>query len=232
MEIGIRTPVGSARATSLGAQVVAASLGDRRVLWLTPQPTVPLRGGVPVCFPWFGAAGTPSHGFGRRVEWSVDAVATDSVMFELAESPETLAIWPHRFHAALTVRIGQTLDFEFAVTNTDTSPFTFTYALHSYFATDNLAEWRLDGLGAPVTAAEPIDQIWEQAPDRLTFDGLYVETSGMPSAVVWNPGPNEVGDIGSAYRDFVCVERGCIGSAAVTLEPAAQYVGSMRIGRQ
>ena len=56
------------------------------------------------------------------------------------------------------------------------------------------------GWAAPVTAADPIDQIWEQAPDRLTFDGLYVEASGMPSAVVWNPGPNEVGDIGSAYR--------------------------------
>jgi len=53
--------------------------GQKPVLFMSAksmfEPGKPIRGGVPICFPWFGARQDgqpgPAHGFARLVEWEL-----------------------------------------------------------------------------------------------------------------------------------------------------------------
>jgi glucose-6-phosphate 1-epimerase len=245
---------GRARLTTHGAQLLEARLADRDLLWLSPrarlEPGSAIRGGVPICFPWFGKHpdGLPAHGFARNREWRVLHRAADRAVFGLDDDPDTLALWPHRFHAEMAFMLDDAVNFAWTVINTDDKPFRFTYALHSYFGVGDARDCAVDGLdgrsradGGHVTSqrgavefVDPIDAIFEAAPSRLVLRGsdhdLTIDVDGMPSAVLWNPGPNEVADIGDGWRDFVCVERGRVGTAAVILEPGAVHRASMRMG--
>jgi D-hexose-6-phosphate mutarotase len=240
---------GRATVSRAGAQVLAARLGDRPLLWLSPIERQPWRGGIPICFPWFGKHpdGLPSHGFARNRDWHLADQATDRVVFTLDDDDATRALWPYRFHAELAVRLDDALHLTFSVTNTDPGPFTFTYALHSYFAVESMTGSHVDGLdgcprrdgdrigtqSGPVTLDRPIDAVFEPAPHPLILHGgrrgVAVEAPEMTSAVVWNPGANDLPDVGDRWPEFVCVERGRIGAAAVTLPPGATHTASMRV---
>ena len=228
---------GRARISRNGAQVLTAELGDRPLLWCSPHAGTPVRGGVPMCFPWFGKHpdGLPAHGFARLREWQLLDQAADRVVFGLDDDADTLALWPHRFHAEMTVSLDDALNFTFTVTNAGAVPFRFTYALHTYFAIDSLAEATVifAQRRAAVTLDDRIDAVFEDVPGQLVLrDGerrVAIDSAEMTSAVIWNPGDNDVSDIGDEWRDFVCVERGRIGAAAVTLEPAERHASSMRL---
>lgn len=92
----------SARLALLGATVISyvpAGLGE--IFFLSRksafEPGKPIRGGIPVCWPWFGAdptgKGLPRHGFFRLFEWAVDEVSCDadesSIVLSLSDSEET-----------------------------------------------------------------------------------------------------------------------------------------------
>ncbi len=92
------------------------------ILWLSPlssfQEGSPIRGGIPVCFPWFGLhksdAGKPQHGFGRLLYWEVVETASlpngeTSIRLQLASSDETKTYWPHDFCADMTIQVGRKL---------------------------------------------------------------------------------------------------------------------------
>ena len=108
------------------------------------EPGTPLRGGVPVCFPWFGphpeGAG-PLHGFARIVPWTLTEAREEGqdVVLVLtltdADVPADLAAaWPYPFRARMTVTVGATLTLALEVTNTGPEPLTFQEALHTYLA--------------------------------------------------------------------------------------------------
>jgi len=261
--IEIRSDAGTARISRYGAQVLDATLRGRRLLWAPPgaidaadtrdaaneRSGKAVRGGVPVCFPWFGPHpdGLPQHGFARTRVWDVRDQRADRVVFELSDDEGTRALWPHAFRAELAIEIGEVLAFALTVDNTGAAAFTITYALHSYLAAPAATAF-VDGLdgrarreggldsvqSGPVWTARPLDAIFPGAPPRVTLhDGaggrIGVEADAMPSTIVWNPGPNDVADIGDGWRDFVCVERGRVGSEAVTLSPGARHTATMRL---
>jgi glucose-6-phosphate 1-epimerase len=258
--VEIRSDHGSARISSKGAHVLTAVLARGPLLWLSPQgesqaatPGAAVRGGVPVCFPWFGRHpdGRPAHGFARNVEWRVAERAADRVVFALDDDAATMALWPHRFHAELAIRVDDRLRFGFAVTNTDATPFACTYALHSYLSAPVSPELRVDGLDGcarhedgqppvrqtgPVPVGGAIDALFDGVPDTIvlrgTGDTIVVEAQDLPSAVVWNPGSGALPDVGDQWRDFACVERGRIGAAAVRLAPGETHRTSMTLLRQ
>lgn len=115
------------------------------VLWLSErshfEPGKPIRGGVPICFPWFGAhpanAAAPVHGFARVREWRLTEAREDrdgvvTLALELAGerlSPD----WPHRFTAIHRIEVGTTLRMTLEVRNDGVDAFTFEEALHTYF---------------------------------------------------------------------------------------------------
>jgi glucose-6-phosphate 1-epimerase len=123
-----------------------------------------IRGGIPICFPWFGAkAGddkAPQHGFARVCEWKVSGFSDDpssgvTVELLLASNDATLAEWPHRFEARYRVSFGAKLEVELEVSNVGETPFTFEEALHTYFVVKDVRAIRIAGL----EGTEYIDKI-------------------------------------------------------------------------
>ncbi len=114
-----------------------------------------IKGGVPICWPWFGAdpegKGRPAHGFMRNRMWSAwetrdNADGSTTVILGVESSPETLAIWPHAFRLAMEITVGKTLQLALVTRNTGDAPFTITQALHTYFAVGDIAQTTVAGL--------------------------------------------------------------------------------------
>lgn len=132
------------------------------ILWMSPDSNFeegkPIRGGIPVCFPWFGPHKTdpekPQHGFGRLMYWDVVATATNPsgetiITLQLCSSPETKTFWDFDFCAEMTIVVGKMLTTTLKVTNTSAQSFEYSCALHSYYslsAIDNLTIEGLKGL--------------------------------------------------------------------------------------
>jgi glucose-6-phosphate 1-epimerase len=157
----LSTPASTCAIALHGAQVLAfAPRGDRDWLWVSDrahfQVGKALRGGVPICFPWFGPhperPDLPAHGFARTRLWRVLRVeALDGARIraelELAADADTLRLFPHRFTARLAVTVGEGLELAFEVINQDDATFAFEVALHTYLAVADAAAVTVDGLG-------------------------------------------------------------------------------------
>lgn len=161
-------PAASARVHAYGAHVVSwTPAGGHDVLWLSPDavlaPGAAIRGGVPLCFPWFGphpGGEGPSHGLARTATWRLVGAAelpddpdrpggAVLVTFELA--PEDLPgpvaeLWPDGLLARLEVEVGRSLALRLTATNRGAVPVDLTQALHTYLAVDDVRRTRVDGL--------------------------------------------------------------------------------------
>ena len=143
-----------------GAHVTAWHPATSRdpVLWMSRaslfEPGRPIRGGVPIRFPWFGAhpadPSAPAHGFARVREWKLIEAQEDAsgdVTLALELAGEALSPhWAHRFRARHRITIGTVLRLELDVHNDDAEAFTFEEALHSYFAVRDIHETTITGL--------------------------------------------------------------------------------------
>jgi glucose-6-phosphate 1-epimerase len=118
-------------------------------------PGKPIRGGVPICFPWFGGkAGdttAPPHGVARLLTWGIDSVTREAdgrlrAVLSLASGDYTRGQFPHDFALSFTVSVGRSLEMALAVRNTGGAPFTFEEALHSYLAVSDVRQIAITGL--------------------------------------------------------------------------------------
>ena len=113
-----------------------------------------IRGGVPICFPWFGGKSddpaAPAHGFVRTREWRLESISqvgravTVSMFTESDESTKTW--WPADFRLVYSATFGPELGLELQVTNTGRTSLRFEEALHAYHRVGNIQEARLRGL--------------------------------------------------------------------------------------
>jgi glucose-6-phosphate 1-epimerase len=133
--------------------------GERPVLFLSRQSQFaagkPIRGGVPICFPWFGPkaddAAAPLHGFARLLEWALVSIEKDAdgalvATLELRSDEYTHRFLPHVFSVRMVVSAGRSLRLALAVHNHGDQPFRFAEALHSYFAVGDARQLRIAGL--------------------------------------------------------------------------------------
>lgn len=168
-----------------GAQLLSwRPAGHDEVIWLSsetvPKPGKSLRGGTPVCWPWFGAdpdgRGRPAHGFVRGLPWTpAYANVNDDetvVAFRFKTTEEHRAIWPHSAEVTLVVGMtGQGLDLDLLTTNTGDAPFALTQALHTYFAVGDIARTSVRGL-AGCTYIDTVGEITRRVDAcNVTFEG-------------------------------------------------------------
>jgi glucose-6-phosphate 1-epimerase len=129
------------------------------ILWMSSESNFqegsPIRGGIPVCFPWFGPNKTdsekPMHGFARLMYWEVIEVASQPagetlVRLQLCSSEKTKAYWNYDFCAEMTIIVGKTLSVTLKVTNTSQETLEYTSALHSYFSLSAIENISIEGL--------------------------------------------------------------------------------------
>ncbi|WP_321325622.1 D-hexose-6-phosphate mutarotase [Thiomicrorhabdus sp.] len=157
--IHIENQFAKATITTYGATVLSfIPHGQRDVLWVSNSAvydgTKPVRGGVPVCWPWFGAAakqGGPAHGFVRNMVWQVEKVGQlengeTRVLLVCKSNDETLKIWPHEFELKLCVQVNSSLTITLTTVNMGDETIEITEALHTYFAVANPVGMLIKGL--------------------------------------------------------------------------------------
>ncbi len=133
--------------------------GEADVIWMSPAAKLvvgkSIRGGVPVCWPWFGAHASessfPAHGFARTVGWNVvDARpqpgGETQIVFELPASAMPKAQWPHACRVQLHINVGVKLTMDLVTDNTGDAAFPLGEALHTYFPISDVDNVRIAGL--------------------------------------------------------------------------------------
>jgi D-hexose-6-phosphate mutarotase len=180
--------------------------GAEPVLFVSKQsyfaPGKAIRGGVPVCYPWFAAraghSGSPAHGFLRTTVWKVDSVRDEAdgavaVEFSAVDTEATRALWPNAFRATYSVRVSDSLELKLAIENTGKAPFSFEEALHTYFRVADVRSVTVTGL----ENTEHIDKVEggsrkTRGTEPLTFagetDSVFVNTAA--TCVLHDPGWN------------------------------------------
>ena len=244
-----------------GAHVVSWVDGGRERLYLSPASAFDghsaIRGGVPVCFPQFNMRGTlPKHGFVRNLAWTLEEQVLEAqqgrLVLRLTDGPATRAYWPQAFEARLRLDLRPgTLQLTLDVHNTDAQPLTFTGALHTYFAVDDIAQASLEGLQgqaewdsvvdrhatgiSPLRFETEFDRVYEAAPEPLLLrDAAHTlaiaQSPGWAQTVVWNPGRDKVlPDLpAGGYARMLCVEAAQV-MAPVQVAPGAEWQGWQRL---
>ncbi|MFI6515798.1 D-hexose-6-phosphate mutarotase [Spirillospora sp. NPDC050679] len=232
----VEHPRARAALTLQGAQLIAwQPAGERPVLWLSGLSPFTegkaVRGGVPICWPWFGSAGSPSHGFARTSAWTLDAHHEDDeaalLALSLKSDARTREMWPHDFTLTARFKLGLKCEIDLEAEAGHPS----TGALHSYFSVGSAAEAAVSGLGdryfdkvldaegeqkGDLTFPGRIDRVYTRPADASLIRDpvldrvIEVRHRDAGDAVAWNPGPElsrtmaDVPDDG--HTAFVCVE--------------------------
>ena len=218
----ITHPAVKARIALCGAHLLEwTPAGHDPVLYLSPlalyEEGKPIRGGVPLCWPWFGAhpgdPALPSHGLVRTRFWQQGPVTMDetgvTLKFTLTDDPESRRCWDHPFHLELEIRLGATLQLSLYMTNPGPSAVNLTSALHTYLTIGDIRQIRITGLdGVPYLDTVGSRAVHQQSGDIMfdrEVDRLYatrgavavhdpvlqriitVRSGGSGCSVVWNP---------------------------------------------
>ena len=176
----------------------------RPVLWMSRasrfESGKPIRGGVPVCFPWFGrkagSPGAPQHGFARILPWTIVDVtreADDGLRALFALTPRTAARagFVTELEAALAVTVSGSLRMELTVRNLGHAAATFEEALHSYFAVADVRQVRvhgLEGIGYLDTTADKAREAGEAEPITISAETDRLYTGATGTVTIEDPG--------------------------------------------
>lgn len=215
-----------------------------------------IRGGVPICFPWFGShpagGNAPSHGLVRTIPWQLTQTAQGPAGVETQMVTNL-----DQLHADYRVTFGKQLTLNLTVTNITDTDQTFEAALHTYFTVGDARKITIAGLEhasyidqlqnkkiceqgeGPITFAAETDRVYfnTQATCVLTDPVLgrkiTVEKLGSRSTVVWNPWVEKstrLTDFGNdEWTGMCCIESANIGDDAIRLAPRASHTLLVKI---
>lgn len=229
-------PQGKAVISAYGAHIVSYQpKGQNEQFWLSKTSAMdgsePIRGGVPICWPWFGNARQPNHGYARTQIWQLGDIKTteESTQITLKLTDDIVKESEFKFLLECTFTVGQTLSIDLKTTNTGDRSIEFFNALHSYFATDRDSA-KVSGMGslyqdktrdfAEVTEAEfalseETDRLYLQPSHEILLqhgDGrqLQLTHGGEDTVVIWNPGDKKAATIADIHdggaAQYLCVE--------------------------
>ena len=247
-----------------GAQVLHFQpTNDTGWLWVTPTPQAlpgAIRGGIPLCWPWFAderyadespERNGPFHGLARHAMWRLDAVDDHAEGIEVHLSPEEC------LHSQLTARVviqanAQRLNVEIISENIGDAPIKTSGALHTYLAVNEVHQCRLEGLAGAryldklrdfaeseqqgtLAIRGPVDRIYHTNEAVLLNDGqrtLRIGKQSSDSTVVWHPDSDLPSDTpADAAKHFLCVEAANTRLDSVWLVPGAQHLLGTTISR-
>ena len=176
-----------------GAQILSyfADIEQPPLIWLSDCAEYlrgqGVRGGVPVCWPWFGdiqcnplavqkmtTVGAPFHGLARTMDWQLMHSSADSSGVQLSlqlNASQGLPGWPHAAMLQLHIELGKRLTVRLDNHNLGSEPLAISQALHTYFAVSDIHKVVVQGLaGCPYHETLEQWQPREQIGD-LSFSG-------------------------------------------------------------
>jgi len=217
--VDVDTPLCKARIFMQGAQIdLFQPKGKKPLLWVSSaddyQPGSGIRGGIPICWPWFGMTDNPDwpqHGFARTSLWTLESVQMRSeaveLKFALQITEENRQYWPHDTRVEVMFILADTLTVSLTNTNLSDQPVPLTQALHTYFPINDIHQLRASGFegsqyiefGEGPYQQTTDEVVFDRETDRVytqlsqnqqlyTPDGIIeVGRENSQSAVLWNP---------------------------------------------
>jgi glucose-6-phosphate 1-epimerase len=191
----ISAPEASGEMYLHGAHVTSWKPRDEaEVLYLSPnslfQDGRAIRGGVPICFPWFGDKqgdpSAPAHGFVRTKSWELDGIESVGqgivVTMSTVSDDTTRRLWPYDFRLVCHATFGHDLKLELIATNTGSSSFEIEEALHAYFAVEDAESAFVRGLDATRYLDKTDNRIEKTQTGDIHLsaetDRIYLDTGG------------------------------------------------------
>lgn len=228
-----------------------APKGKPDLLWLSPtEPFVSgqaLRGGIPVCWPWFGntgPAGSAAHGFARTALWQVSSMEWQAPVLKVVMTLDVAQFrppcWPHHAQLQLIAEFSEQLRVSLITTNTGTSSFELSEALHSYLAIGDIQQTEVNGLAGhyvefgqqydatdSVTISQETDRVYLDVPMQQSIHcprgTMLVSRKHSNSMVLWNPWQAKAEKLSAfpddGYQHMLCVEASHALSDSRTLAP-------------
>ena len=157
--IDITSPLARGQIYLHGAQVTSwHPEGGEEVLFLSTKSRFEdgqaIRGGVPICFPWFRGKvddpHAPAHGVVRTRSWQLGSIVMTNagvmVSMFINSDEQTRRWWPGQFRLEHRATFGSELTLELVCTNTGKTPLRFEEALHTYNRVADIHTVRLQGL--------------------------------------------------------------------------------------
>jgi glucose-6-phosphate 1-epimerase len=192
----ISNQLASCKVSLYGAQVLSyIPRGQEDLLFMSSSSVLEegkaIRGGVPLCFPWFGPnkenPDAPKHGFARLLNWELKAAeqlvtGATRLVLTLNDSVLTRQWWDFRFASELVIEAGEELSVKWQVKNLSEVPVIITNALHSYFSVGAIAQVRVEGLsGVPYMEEIRSDEAFTGDDDAIVIqrevDRVYTDTT-------------------------------------------------------
>lgn len=168
--------------------------GEMEVLWVSRHSEWhnggAIRGGVPICFPWFGPRvhhpTAPLHGFVRTRAWQLESIAQSvngvTVSMFTESDQETKKWWPADFRLTHRVTFGPELTLELILMNTGSTSCQFEEALHTYFSVGDVKSAAVQGLER-VQYIDRISKRRETQEGEITIvsetDRLYLDAASV-----------------------------------------------------
>ena len=196
--IEIKNDQASATISLQGAHVLSWKPRDKDdVIWLSNEATFAagksIRGGIPICWPWFGAHESndsfPAHGFARTVLWQVtdtQKLSPDETQITFRLSTNQLdknlqKMWPQETIAEYRLTIAKTLTLELTTFNNSDETITVGQALHTYFNIEDISNTTVYGLEGK-TYLDKTDNFKSKIQDgQITInnevDRVYLDTA-------------------------------------------------------
>jgi len=227
------------------------------LLWVSENETyqegMSIRGGIPVCWPWFGAhvaADWPAHGFARTSLWQADEVheTEDEIVISLQLPMKLVNLihWPYESSLKIDFILTDKLQVRLTTMNLGRDPFSFTQALHSYFPTSSIEKTYVDGLqgsqymefgAGPFSQNEQVhfvretDRVYTQAASTQTIhtpEGkISVSRENSTSCVLWNPWIEKSKRLSNfaddEYHNMICLEAANVLDDFVILAPQQSH---------
>jgi glucose-6-phosphate 1-epimerase len=201
----ISTPLAEAEIYQQGAHVAHwVPRGQRSVLFMSSKSSLvagkPIRGGVPIIFPWFGPRSDnmpgPQHGFARTALWSVESAklltgGAVQIAFTLGPDDASRSLGFDAFAVRFTVTIGSELSMSLDVTNQGKESLVFEEALHTYFAVSHIRDVALHGLEG-TTYIDKTDgfrrKVQSDEPIRIGKETDQVHLNSTAACTISDPG--------------------------------------------
>ncbi|MGQ0442181.1 MAG: D-hexose-6-phosphate mutarotase [Methylophilaceae bacterium] len=218
----IDNPLATAKIALQGAHVIQwqPKFDKNPVLWLSDHARYvqgrSIRGGAPICWPWFGAHPTDSalcpHGFARVIPWQlVDADSTYTgatrLVLEMIQTPEAKRQLSYPYVLTVMITIGRRLKIDLATTNKAEHPFVIGEAFHTYLNISDIEKIKISGLQDCVYADKMRKYERYVEHDLLKFNGefdrVFINHSG--DCVIHDAGYNRLIRVAKSGSDTTVV---------------------------
>lgn len=215
----ITHPKFSAKISKFGGQLLSfIPQGQNDILWLSDSAILngskPIRGGAPLCWPWFGPAagefeGEPQHGYIRNLLWEIKEYQSNEQSVEINLSPIISNELTEKLGLAVNVvyRFDTSVSIEINTSNVSDKTKTVGCAIHSYFNVEDITQTSLPELSGcsysdkvlgkeqvqtgAVTVNAETDRVYHYEQAKLSIStpsrAIKIEHQGHDSVIVWNP---------------------------------------------